>query len=312
MKDVIGRSLGGVLDTESSPDSDKEQERLERELENLDAQLGKLAEKEENARRQQLVERLFETYPNLEKDLRKIRLQAISDFRKSPETYADTLDVKSETEIVDACRATMKLAELQRKKIEIEVRLGVLYGVDIKLSDPGTSDTKDKSNTKDESKSEGPPPTFRVNGSGPGVVMRSYVRPRKGLTKLYRFPDGVTGFVYKVDFDKFPAPRYVPKRLPNGYEYRDWVEPFRVELLTAPHAASMTDLRLSRTQMKALKLVLRDSKPEGNPYDYWKEFVDPAVVQAFESKARHPDDEDAKQDEPDQNEEEAGGETERS
>lgn len=285
MNEVMDEFLRTHLDIDSST-PEKEQDQLERDLERIDSQLGKLQEADQDTQAMHtVVQNLMEMYSNLNQDFRKIRLQAISDYRSSPEPIGNRLGVKSEKEIREACQFFLQVTDLQKKKTEIETRLGILLGVEVK---PSTSFTPKKGENGIE-QSDTSLPTFRVMldfDKNDFCCWVTQVRPRKGNLKPLTFPDGTRGLVYEVRRSDYPKTRSIELHFEyfGGYPFLTWFDPSQVEALTVTAMVQLT-----RTQADALKQILKDSKPDGEaPYIYWREFATPDQLRGFDESEKLP------------------------
>jgi hypothetical protein len=289
MAAVIDESVDKMLDAGSS-NPEKEQDKLERDLERIDNQLTKLQEgREDSQAMDRVVQNLAEVYAGLNDDWRRIKLQATSDYRTSPELTSNKLGVTSEAEIKEACRFVLQLTELQKKKAEIEGQLGVLLGVQVK---PLTSAFKPRA--KDETEAKVRLPTFRVmldfdnkHTEFSYCCWVAQVQSRPGNLKPFTFPGGTRGLVYEVRRSDYPRPRTIEERFKNGYSCLMPFDPSKIEPLTVTAM-----IHLDEPGAKALKQTLKDSHPDGDPpYIWWRDFATPEQLQGFDEseKRLHPD-----------------------
>lgn len=139
MSAEIEDHIRDLKDKDTRDPTQVEEKRLEKELRSIEEQLEAL-EDPDNGRfmkARDLASALVEYYSKLGEDWREIRFQALEDFRQ--ETHASwigELGVKSEGQVIEACRIAGDLTDLRKRREELRHRLHALYsnGLDNKES----------------------------------------------------------------------------------------------------------------------------------------------------------------------------------
>jgi hypothetical protein len=276
-----GKPISEILDEVTrrhltGPDM-SQQESLEVDLEKVNTQIAKLGKNGDSEKYRELIQRLTQHYPNL--PFRKLQLQAINDYRKSPEIWGNKLGVKDEEEIRDACKYAAQRANLEERRRTLELGLGAIYGIEL-TPEP---EPESENNSSEAPKPTGKPSTYRISwahkigepGFNTAEVERAQVRQPAGTLKSFRFPDGVIGFVYEVQQEKYPRPQLISHEQPIVHSCL--FDPWSTESLSVPAL-----IELNPSQAKALATVLKDSKPEGDPHEFWKKLISPATLEAYE------------------------------
>lgn len=241
------RSLAGT-----GTESGSEQKTLENELEKVDRELGKLRKEDEYAHSDQVAKLLLEEYPELGEDFRKIRLQAISDFRQDPAGWGNRFQVTEEREIAAACELASRQADLSNRKFEIEAKLGVIYGIQVKPTQ--RPETAKREVERREPKQL---PTYRIElwGEERGVfwLERAQVRPVADVKlPIFTFPDGRKGYVYEARRSDYPKPRKVERKWADGTPYLVEWDPWRYEPVSVP-----AWIHLDEKNARALREMLK-------------------------------------------------------
>lgn len=195
-----------------------EQKELEREFEKVNKQLNTLEEKNQTTlqRSVTILQNVQQRYPTLHQDFKRIRLQAVSDYRKDPNRFSNEVGFRSERDIDEVCQLAEQLHELKSRKAELETRLGGIYGIEV--HQPIVTAPVEK---KDE-----PEYVFRVeltHDDLQGWWVTRYnvpdVPPIEGLKPFpFTFPDGRRGLVFEARPEEYPEPKLIDGK---------WVDPYQ-------------------------------------------------------------------------------------
>lgn len=175
----IGELVQGVLEEyrqKATGKSPSLEEKLERRLAKVDEELGELEDEKNRANmRSRTVANIlgYRVYADLRQNFPKVRLRALQDFRQSKPAWAKQFQVKSEAEIIAACRMGAKLLELRAERNDLEARLGTLYGMQETTGPPpapGGSGASIEA-TSEKHTTEPRPPKVAPDSAAPATVV---------------------------------------------------------------------------------------------------------------------------------------------
>jgi hypothetical protein len=174
---------------------------LERDLGKVDRELQELTDDsdEEAAKHGKIIQNVMQAYESLGNDFVKIRLQALSDFRRDRHYWAAELEVENERELIAACQRAARIVELKQRKNALEAELARIHVIELTPLNvaPVTPAPKPQIYRVGWVKERGDEPT----------ITRALVTspPIDGLHPTrFRFPDGILGLVFEAAIEEYP------------------------------------------------------------------------------------------------------------